>query len=118
METLRQDLRYAWRHIQRSPGFALAAIVMLVLGIGANGAMFTMLNALTLQRLSIEDPDGLIAIAPRTSQGLPRSTPVSAVDELGRHGPLEHLCGYLGGTMLPVLRSPPLPRPFDNQMDK
>ncbi len=103
METVLQDLRYAWRHIQRSPGFALAAIVTLALGIGANTAMFSMLSALTMQRLAIEDPDGLIAIMPRTSRGLPRSTPVPAVDELSRQGPLQHVCGYLGGVVLPVL---------------
>jgi predicted permease len=102
VDALLQDLRYAWRHVRRSPGFALAAILTLALGIGANTAMFSMLNALTVQRLAIEDPDGLIAIRPTNSRGLPRSTPVAAVDEL-REGPLEHVCGYLGGTVLPVL---------------
>jgi hypothetical protein len=72
------------------------------LGIGANTAMFSMLNALTFKQLPIEDPDGLIAIAPTTSRGLPRSTPVSAVDELSQ-GPLQHTCGYLGGVVRPVL---------------
>ncbi|MEO8680535.1 MAG: ADOP family duplicated permease [Vicinamibacterales bacterium] len=103
LETRLQDLRYAWRHIRRSPGFALAAILILALGIGATTAMFSMLNALTMQRLPIADPDGLIAIAPRTSRGLPRSTPVAAVDELSRNGPLDNVCGYLGGVVLPVL---------------
>lgn len=103
MDTLLQDLRYAWRHVRRSPGFALAAVLTLALGIGANTAMYSMLSALTLQRLPIEDPDGLIAIAPRSSRGRPRSTPVSAVDELGRNGPLQPLCGYLGSIVLPVL---------------
>jgi putative ABC transport system permease protein len=103
MERLLQDLRYAARHLQRSPGFALAAILTLALGIGANTAMFGMLSALTLQRLPIDDPDGLIAVAPRTSRGLPRSTPMSAIAELGPDGPLQHLCAYLGGIVLPVL---------------
>jgi putative ABC transport system permease protein len=102
VETLLQDLRYALRHLQRSPAFALAAILTLALGIGANTAMFSMLNALTWQRLPIDDPDGLIAILPKTSRGLPRSTPVSAVDVL-KDGPLQPLCGYLGGVILPVL---------------
>jgi predicted permease len=103
LETLAQDVRYAWRHIRRSPGFALAAIVTLALAIGANTAAFSMVNALMLRQLPIEDPDGLIAIAPRTSRGLPRSTPVSAVDHLSGQGPLDPVCGYLGGIVLPVL---------------
>src|SRR5262245_21395833 len=103
MESVWQDLRYAWRHIRRSPGFAIAAVMTLALGIGANTAMFSMLNALTWRPLSIDDPDGLIAIMPKTSRGLARSTPVSAVDLLSRRGPLDHACGYLGGIVLPVL---------------
>jgi len=103
LETVLQDLGYAWRHIRRSPGFAVAAVFTLALGIGANTAMFSLLNALTIQRLPIADPDGLIAIAPRTSRGLPRSTPVAAVDEISRNGPLDNVCGYLGGVVLPVL---------------
>jgi putative ABC transport system permease protein len=102
VERLTQDLRYAWRHVRRSPGFAAAAMLTLALGIGANTAMFSMLNALTWQRLAIDDPDGLIAIAPRTARGLDRSTPVDAIAHL-RHGPLTPLCGYLGGIVLPVL---------------
>jgi hypothetical protein len=89
MDSVLQDLRHAWRRVRRSPVFACAAVLTLALGIGANTAMFSMLNALVLKRLPIEDPDGLIAIAPRTSRGLPGSTPVSAVDELSRGGPLQ-----------------------------
>jgi predicted permease len=102
METLLQDLHYAWRHVRRSPGFAAAAVLTLALGIGANTAMFSILNALTMRPLAIEDPDGLIAIAPRTARGLDRSTPVDAIAHL-RDGPLAPLCGYLGGVVLPVL---------------
>lgn len=103
LETVTQDLRYAWRHIRRAPGFALAIVVTLALGIGASTGVFSLLNTLTLQRVPVVDPDGLIAIAPRTSRGLPRSTPISAIDVLARDGPLEHLCGYLGAVILPVL---------------
>lgn len=102
LETWLQDLKHAFRHIRRSPGFSTAAILTLALGIGANSAMFTMLNAIVLKRLAIEKPDELMAIAPRNARGLPRTTPMSAVAEL-RDGPLDHLCAYLGGVVLPVL---------------
>ncbi|MGH9218037.1 MAG: ABC transporter permease, partial [Vicinamibacterales bacterium] len=102
LDTLAQDVKHALRHFHRSPGFAAAAIATLALGIGANTAMFTMLNTLTLKRLPIADADGLMAIAPLNSRGLPRSTPMSAVAEL-RDGPLDHLCAYLGNVVFPVL---------------
>ena len=102
VDTLVQDLKYALRHIRRSPAFSAAAILTLALGIGANTAMFSMLNAIVLRRLPIADPDKLMAIAPINSRGQSRTTPMSAVAEL-KDGPLDHLCAYLGGISLPVL---------------
>jgi predicted permease len=102
MDTLIQDVKYALRHMRRAPGFAAAAILTLAVGIGANTAMFTMLNAIVLKRLPIAEPDKLLAIAPLNSRGLSRTTPMNAVAEL-RDGPLEHLCAYLGNISVPVL---------------
>jgi predicted permease len=102
IEALAQDTKYAFRHMRRSPGFALAAIVTLALGIGANTAMFTMLNAITLKRLPIAEPDKLMAIIPINARGTNRTTPMNAVAVL-RDGPLDHFCAYLGGLVLPVL---------------
>jgi predicted permease len=102
VDALLQDVKHAFRHFRRAPGFAIAAILTLALGIGANTAMFTMLNTIVLKRLPIPDPDGLMAIAPLNSRGLPRTTPMSAVAEL-RDGPLDHLCAYVGAIVFPVL---------------
>ena len=101
-DTVVQDVTHAVRHFRRSPGFAMAAVLTLAVGIGANAAMFTMLNAVVLKRLPIPRADELLAIAPINSRGLARSTPMSAVAEL-RDGPLEHLCAYIGALVLPVL---------------
>lgn len=102
MDTLLQDLNYALRHIRRSPGFAAAAVLTLAFGIGANTAMFTMLNAIVWKRLPIAEPDKLMAIVPINARGTNRTTPMSAVGVL-RDGPLDHLCAYIGGLVLPVL---------------
>ncbi|HEV2417639.1 MAG TPA: ABC transporter permease, partial [Terriglobia bacterium] len=62
MSTLRQDLRYAFRRLRRSPGFALVCIITLALGIGANTAIFTLVDAVMLKSLPVADPSQLYRV--------------------------------------------------------
>jgi len=59
---LASDLRYALRTLRRTPGFAAAAIAVLALGIGANAAVFSVVNSILLKPLSYPNPEELVAI--------------------------------------------------------
>jgi predicted permease len=61
-----QDIRYGVRQMRRSPGFAFVAILTLALGIGANTAIFTLVQAILLRSLPVTDPSQLYRIGDRT----------------------------------------------------
>jgi predicted permease len=63
VETLGQDLRYAFRSLRGSPVFALVAILSLGLGIGANTAIFSFVNALLFKHLPVPDADRLVTLS-------------------------------------------------------
>ena len=60
-----QDLRVAFRHFLKSPGFAITVVLTIALGIGANTAIFTLLHGVLMKSLPVVDPHTLYHVGDR-----------------------------------------------------
>src|SRR5262245_12891104 len=63
IDDLLRDVRYAGRSLRRNPGFATLAVLIMALGIGANTAVFSVVNAVLLKPLAYKDPDRIVALS-------------------------------------------------------
>jgi predicted permease len=73
LSNVRNDIRYALRTLARNPGFAVAAIVPIALGIGINTAVFSILNSVAWRSPPVPDPDALVSVY-QEFRGAPRRT--------------------------------------------
>lgn len=80
MGEILQDLKFGWRMLAANPGFTAVAIIALALGIGANTAIFSVVNAVALRPLPIHQPDRVVAIHEKYTQIGLASIGVSAPD--------------------------------------
>src|ERR1051325_7796121 len=99
METLLQDIRYAFRMLVKSPGFTVVAVAALALGIGANTAIFSVVNAVVLRPLPYAAPDRLVTIF-GTEKMFRQSTisPADFVEWKNQNHVFEDMTAYTGGS--------------------
>ncbi len=95
MKTLLQDFRYAIRMIRKSPGFSFAVVSILALGIGANSAIFSVVNAALLRALPFQDPDSLVMVnATHQKLGVTVASPADFIDWQRRNSVFVQLAAF------------------------
>jgi putative ABC transport system permease protein len=104
LEELRDDLKFAFRQLKNSPAFTLIATVTLALGIGANSAIFALVDATMLRPLPYGDPDRLVSVW-ETSAATERGyvSPLNMLDWKARSHTFEKIAGFtpsVGGMVM------------------
>ena len=82
IDDLMRDLRYALRNLRRAPGFSVVAVVALALGIGVNTTFFTIVDAICLRGLPIDEPDRVMYVSTRDAANRPGNLSYAEFDEL------------------------------------
>jgi hypothetical protein len=97
---LLHDLRFAARMLRKNPGFRAAAVLSLTLGIGASTTAFTMMTALLLRPLPVEEPERLVSLVPRLPGSMPGGFSYPELQEYrDLEGVFEGVAGHTGGKL-------------------
>jgi putative ABC transport system permease protein len=96
LDASRRNVRYALRTLARTPGFTIAVVLTLALGIGANGAVFSAINAVLLRPLPFPDGDRLMGLAQKQEKSAETNIAPVRLEEWNRlNTTFEAITGYL-----------------------
>ena len=110
MNTLLQDIRFGLRMLLKSPSVSIVATIALALGIGANTAIFNVVNAVLLRPLPFPNPESLVAVfETNPERGLQRGSHSypNFMDVRAQNTVFEHMCSYHGGDFIMTGRGEP-----------
>ncbi len=99
MNAMARDLKYALRMLRKSPGFAIAAVLTLALGIGANTAIFSVVNAVLLRPLAFAHPDRLVDVGQDSNHGAETLSPGDFLDVAAQNHSFEQFATYRGDSL-------------------
>jgi putative ABC transport system permease protein len=100
LDDLLRDFKFAYRQLLRNPGFAVAGVLLLGLGIGVNAAIFTVINSVILRPLAVPDPDRLVSVLEKAANyETPESWP-DLVDLEQGNRVFESSGGFSGATFV------------------
>src|ERR1700755_581717 len=98
MQTLVDDLRFAWRQLRKSPGFTITALLTLALGIGANTAIFTVVYSTLLAPMPYPEPDQLVMVWSKIQGGRNGISAGDFSDWKNQSTVFSSLCAWTGGS--------------------
>jgi len=109
LESLWRDARHATRTFRKSPGFVAVVTLSLALGIGANTAVFTLLDAVMWRMLPVKDPQGLVAVARRQGETVRTGFTYSEFRLMREQAAIVDLAGYSTAPINVVIDGPAEP---------
>ena len=111
IDTTRQDFSYAWRIVKRSPGFTFFATLTIALGLGANAAIFSLVDGVLLKSFGYPEPERIVQLWEKPPRGLRNGiSAANYIDWTRQSQSFEAMAAQTGAAMSYAARSPPVQR--------